>query len=84
MTYYWWDANGGDATATLNRIALPATDPKQVMATASSSGSAAVHTSSSTTSITNGTIDNSAFMYYVRIAFPGNVCVDAVQITYTG
>lgn len=43
MTYYWWDDNGGDATATLNRIALPATDPKQVMATASSSGSAAVH-----------------------------------------
>jgi hypothetical protein len=85
FTYYWWDADGTDSTATLTRTNLPATGVPIPMAALSSSGAASTHSSSSTTAITNPVIDNDAAMYYVKAVTPGvNECVDAVQISYTG
>jgi hypothetical protein len=88
LTYNWWDGDGTDSTVTLTRTILPATPANggpTVMATLSSSGSTGVHSSSSTTSISNAVINNSNAMYYVKAVFPGAAeCTDAVQITYSG
>jgi len=85
VTYYWWDADATDTTATLTRTNLPATGSTIPMATVSSSGTPG-HSSSLTTTISNAVIDNNAAMYYVKTVLPGGaaMCTDAVQIAYTG
>jgi hypothetical protein len=84
LTYHWWDAVAGDATVTLVRLNTPTTGSSIAMAAVSSSGADAIHTSSTTATISNGTIDNANAQYFVRAALPagGDVCVDGVEINY--
>jgi hypothetical protein len=84
LTYHWWDSEAGDGTVTLVRLNTPTSGSSIAMATVSSSGSAGVHTSSTTTAISNATINNADAQYFVRASLPagGFVCVDGVEISY--
>ncbi len=87
VTYYWWDNDGAANTTALPLvIPVPAASGPFTMATAVSTRSAGVHTSSSTTSVSNPVINNTSNMYYVKTTIPnaGLTRTDAVQITYSG
>jgi hypothetical protein len=84
LKHFWWDLNtGADSIASLIRVPVPSTSGPFTIASASSSGDAGTHVSSSTTAITGGVIANGSNTYFVRVTQPGSICVDAVQIFYT-
>lgn len=85
FTYHYWKATTAttNTTASLIRIALPSTSASETMATVTSDSSG--HSSESTTSIDNPTIDNQNYQYLIEVTLPtaGSLCLDGVMITYT-
>ncbi len=87
FTYHYWTVSfpSVQTTATLYRQPMPATSREQMAAVASTSTSSGGHINGSTTAITNGTVDNQSYTYYVETDLPatGSLCTDGITITYT-
>ncbi len=87
LTYHFWRGGGAasETRADLYRQGVPATSNRTAMATVISTNADSGHTSRSDSSITNATIDNENFTYYVEVDLPqaGQLCTDGVVIRYT-
>lgn len=86
LTYHFWrGAPTVETRADLFRQPVPATTTRTAMATVISTSSDSGHTSRSDSSISNATIDNENFTYYMEVDLPqaGQMCTDGVVIRYT-
>lgn len=87
FTYHFWrfGAPAQETVATLYRQPVPAISSREEIGAYTSVNTDNDHTSGSAPTITNATIDNLSFTYYIEVVLPvaGSLCADGATIEYT-